>query len=47
MKNAGMKKAVVLLPLLTSLAAGVATWGSPPSGVTPTLLARGAYDPFK
>jgi quercetin dioxygenase-like cupin family protein len=47
MKKAAMKKAVVLLPLLGSLAAGVATWGSPASGVTPTLLARGAYGPFK
>jgi quercetin dioxygenase-like cupin family protein len=47
MKKAAMKKAVVLLPLLASLAAGVATWGSPASGVTPTLLARGAYGPFK
>ena len=47
MKRAAMKKGVVLLPLLTSLAAWVVTWGSPASGVTPTWLARGAYEPFK
>jgi hypothetical protein len=37
----------VLLPLVAGLAAGVVTWGSPASGVTPTLLARGAYESFK
>jgi Cupin domain len=47
MTKAVLKKAVVLLPLVAGLAAGVVTWGTPASGVTPTLLARGAYEPFR
>lgn len=29
------------------VACGVFVWAEPPSGVAPTLLARGTYDPFK
>lgn len=47
MKKAVVRKAVLLVPLVAGLTAGVVTWGSPASGVTPTLLARGAYEPFK
>jgi len=39
----------ICVPLLTvaGLAAGLVTWASPPSGVTPTLIGRGTYDAFK
>ena len=47
MEKAIAKKAVVLLPVVAGLAAGVVTWGSPVSGVTPTVLARGTYEPFR
>lgn len=45
-----MKRKLSLLAGMTllALAASVAvTMASPPSGVTPTVLARGTYDPFK
>jgi hypothetical protein len=45
-----MKRKVSLLAAMTllALAASVAvTMASPPSGVTPTVLARGTYDAFK
>jgi hypothetical protein len=35
------------VPLLALAALTGVTAASPPSGVTPTLLARGTYDPFK
>lgn len=47
MKKAVVKTAVVLLPLVAGLAAGVVTWGSPVLGVTPTVLVRGSYEAFK
>jgi hypothetical protein len=46
-KKAIVKKAAVILPLVAGIGAGVATWASSPVSVTPTLLARGSYDPFK
>jgi hypothetical protein len=45
-----MKRRLSLLAAMTllALAASVAvTMASPPSGVTPTILARGTYDAFK
>jgi quercetin dioxygenase-like cupin family protein len=45
-----MKRKLTLLAAMTllALAASVAvTMASPPSGVTPTVLARGTYDAFK
>jgi hypothetical protein len=45
-----MKRKLSLLAAMTllALAASVAvTMASPPSGVTPTILARGTYDAFK
>ena len=32
---------------LVLVAAAVVVWASPPVGVTPTLLGRGTYEPFK
>jgi hypothetical protein len=40
-----MKIAGFVIALLG--AAVVATWASPPSGVTPTLIGRATFDPFK
>jgi hypothetical protein len=45
-----MKRKLSLLAALTLLALAVSvgvTMASPPSGVTPTVLARGTYDAFK
>lgn len=45
-----MKRRISLLVALALLALAsfvAVTMASPPSGVTPTLLARGTYDPFK
>lgn len=42
-----MNKLFVLPLIASGLAAGLVTWASPPVGVTPTLIARGSYDPFK
>jgi hypothetical protein len=42
-----MRRSSLLLPLAAGLAVGLVTWASPPSGVTPTLLGRGTYQPFK
>ena len=45
-----MKRRVLIvaaLPLLALAAFVAVTMASPPSGVTPTLLARGTYDAFK
>lgn len=47
MKKAIVKKVFVLLPLIAGIGAGVVTWASPAVSVTPTLLARGSYEPFK
>src|SRR5262249_37862047 len=44
-----MKRRVFLLTALALVGVGVfaaVTMGSPPVGVTPTILARGTYDPF-
>jgi hypothetical protein len=42
-----MKKVVLFAIGVALTACVVVTWASPPVGVTPTLLARGTYDPFK
>ena len=42
-----MNKFVVLLLTATGLAAGFLAWASPPSGVTPTLIGRTTFEPFK
>ena len=45
-----MKRKLSLLAAMTLLALAVSvavTMASPPSGVTPTVLARGTYDAFK
>lgn len=45
-----MKRKLSLLAAMTLLALAVSvavTMASPPSGVTPTILARGTYDAFK
>jgi hypothetical protein len=45
-----MKRKLSLLAAMTLLALAVSvgvTMASPPSGVTPTVLARGSYDAFK
>ena len=45
-----MKRRVLIvaaIPLLALAAFVAVTMASPPSGVTPTLLARGTYDAFK
>src|SRR4029453_12701067 len=38
---------VVVIPLVALAAVAAVALGSPPSGVTPTVLARGTYDAFK
>ena len=38
---------VAAIPLLAFATFVAVTQASPPSGVTPTILARGTYDPFK
>lgn len=42
-----MNRIFVYALSVAGLAAGLVTWASPPSGVTPTLIARGTYGPFK
>lgn len=42
-----MNKVFVLPLAAAGLTAGLMTWASPPVGVTPTLLGRGTYEPFK
>jgi hypothetical protein len=42
-----MTRITVSVLALAAVAAGFVTWASPPSGVTPFLLARGTYQPFK
>jgi len=42
-----MNKIVALLLTAAGLAAGFLTWASPPSGVTPTLIGRTTFEPFK
>jgi Cupin domain len=44
-----MKRAMVagIVLALVVVACGVFVWAQPASGVTPTLLARGIYEPFK
>src|SRR5258708_36960971 len=49
-KGVVMKRKLSLLAAMTLLALAVSvgvTMASPPSGVTPTILARGTYDAFK
>ena len=33
--------------VLVALVCATITWASPPSGVTPTVISRGTYEPFK
>lgn len=42
-----MNRKFSTLLAIGGLTAGVVSWASPPSGVTPTLLARGTYPEFK
>jgi hypothetical protein len=42
-----MKKALASLCVPVFAVCVVATWASPPVGVTPTLIGRGTYEPFK
>jgi len=42
-----MNKAFVLTGLIAGVGAAMMTWASPPVGVTPTLIGRGTYEPFK
>ena len=42
-----MNKVFVLLGLIAGVGAALVTWASPPVGVTPTLIGRGTYEPFK
>lgn len=41
-----MKKTFAILCVFVLVAGVMATWASPPVGVTPTLLGRGTYQPF-
>jgi hypothetical protein len=42
-----MTKTSALLLMSAGLATGLMSSASPPSGVTPTLIGRGTYEPFK
>jgi Cupin domain len=42
-----MFKIFAPLLMLGGLAGGLLVWASPPVGVTPTLIGRGTYQPFK
>jgi len=42
-----MKKWMTAFAVLAVLVYSLITWASPADGVTPTLLARGTYEPFK
>jgi hypothetical protein len=49
LRNASIRKLLILAVSATALIAAVVTpaLANPPSGVTPTVLARGTYDAFK
>jgi hypothetical protein len=42
-----MRSTIAVVSLMVGLAAVTLASASPPSGVTPTLIGRGTYDPFK
>ncbi len=42
-----MKRLTGLLCVLVLVAGAMIAWASPPVGVTPTLIGRGTYEPFK
>ncbi len=42
-----MRRTIAVICLMVGLAAVTLASASPPSGVTPTLIGRGTYDPFK
>jgi len=42
-----MKKILAVCFAWTLVVCAVMSWASPPSGVTPTVLSRGTYPPFK
>jgi hypothetical protein len=42
-----MRRTIAIVSFMVGLAAVTLASASPPSGVTPTLIGRGTYDPFK